>query len=147
MNLIKPVFSIAILFLTLQTAAFAQNGNLSDIFKTHMNETVQNVKSSDSADEKRAILDESFNKMLKAVDKIEDNATMSDKEQSQLKAFRNTIEDKSNQLNGLKGFKRVADEDLEEFSDYSQQAMEQADRTLTISLTTLLLVVIILLLL
>lgn len=146
MNLIKPILSIAILFLTLQTAATAQNVNVTDIFKTHMNETVQDVKSSDSADDKRAILNSSFNKMLQAVDKIENNATMSDKELAQLKNFRNNIEEKSNQLNGLKGFKRVADKDLEEFSDYSQQAMEQADRTLTISLTTVLLIVIILLL-
>lgn len=147
MNILKFSLSIAILFLTLQTGALAQNGNLSDVFKTHMNETVQEVKNSDSAEDKREILDNSFNKMLKAVEKIENRATMSENELAQLKTFRDAIEEKSNQLNGLDGYKKVADADLEDFSEYSQQDMEQADKTLTISITTVLLVILILLLL
>lgn len=147
MNFLKTALSVAILFLTMQTSALAQNGNLSEIFKTHMNETVQEVKNSDSADDKREILDSSFNKMLKAVDKIENNAKMSDNELAQLKTFRNSIEEKLNQLNGRKGYDKVGDVDLEDFSEYSQQDMEQADKTLTISITTVLLVIIILLLL
>lgn len=146
MNVIKSIIPIVVLFLSLQTAVSAQNGDLSEIFKTHMNETVQDVKNSDSADEKRAILDESFNKMLEAVDKIETSATLSDEELSHLQTFQANIEEKLYQLNGRKGYERVGDLELEDFSEYSQQDMEQADRTLTLSLTTALLIVIILLL-
>jgi hypothetical protein len=42
---------------------------------------------------------------------------------------------------------KLADEDLDDFTDYSQQDMEQASRNITISLTTALLIIIILLLL
>ena len=147
MNLLKTTLSTIILLLALNTTVFAQNHSLNEVFKTHMNKTVQDVKSSDKADEKRAILDRSFTKMLKALDKIENNASMTEDEKSRLDAFKSSITEKSNQLHGLKGLKKVSDENLDEFSEYSQEAMEQADRTLTLSLTTVLLVVIILLLL
>jgi hypothetical protein len=147
MNLIKTVTSTALLFFLFQTVAIAQTDSLTEIFKSHMNETVQNVKSSESADEKRTVLNSSFNKMLKAVEKIEESGQLSEDEIAQLTTLKHSIEEKSDQLNGRNGFEEIADEDLEDFSDYSQQAMEQADRSLTISLTTALLVVIILLLL
>jgi len=146
MKPIKTTISATILFFLLQGAVLAQSDSLAEIFKTHMNETVQNVKNSDNAIEKRAILDTSFNKILKAVERIEKSGQLTEEEFAQLQTFKHSIEEKSHQLNGQNGFEEVADEDLEDFSDYSQQAMEQADRTLTLSLTTVLLVVIILLL-
>jgi len=146
MKPIKTTISATILFFLLQGAVLAQSDSLAEIFKTHMNETVQNVKNSDNAIEKRAILDTSFNKILKAVERIEKSGQLTEEEFAQLQTFKHSIEEKSDQLNGQNGFEEVADEDLEDFSDYSQQAMEQADRTLTLSLTTVLLVVIILLL-
>jgi hypothetical protein len=147
MKLLQAALTAAFLLFILNMNAFSQGQNLNEIFKTHMNKTVQNVKNSDSAAEKRVILDTSFDKMLTAIERIENSASLTEQEKAELSTFKSSIEEKSNQLHGLKVYKKVTDENLDEFSEYSQQAMEQADRTLTLSLTTVLLVVIILLLL
>ena len=147
MRYLKVPSIIAMLLFGLIGTGFAQNQqSLTEILKTHMNETVQSVKEADDADEKRAILDDSFSKMLTAIEKIEEQSRLTDSEQEQLSTLKQNITEKSNQLNGLDGFDEIADEDLDDFSDYSQQDMEQANRTITISLTTVLLVIIILLL-
>lgn len=148
MRYLKVTTITAILLFGVSVAGFAQNHqSLTEVLKTHMNETVQAVKETDKADEKRAILDESFDKMLTAIEKIEEKSQLTESEQEQLGTLKMNITEKSNQLNGLDGFDEIADEDLDEFSDYSQQDMEQANRTITISLTTALLIIIIILLL
>lgn len=147
MKTIKATLFLAIFAFTFQSAAFAQSGNFSDIFKQHFNETVQQVKSSDDPDEKRAYLNQSFDKMLNAIDRIENSAVLSEDESAQLLSFKEDIEEKKSELNGLDGFDEIVDEDLDDFSNFSQQAMEQANRTITLSLTTALLIVLILLLL
>lgn len=125
----------------------AQSGNLSEIFKQHLNETNQQVKATDDADEKRAILNESFSKLLLTINRIDSTANLSDDERSLLLSFKEELQDKKSELNGEDGYDEVLDEDLDDFSDYSQQAMEQARRYITISVTTALLILIILLLL
>lgn len=135
----------AILFiLTFQTALFAQS-NIEEIFKKHFNKTVQNVEQTNDADEKRAILNTSFDKMLKAADRIE--ASLSDDEREELKSFKNAVTEKQNELNGLDGFDEIQDEELDDFSNYVQQDFEQANRYITISVSTALLIILILLLL
>lgn len=64
-----------------------------------------------------------------------------------LAGFKNDLIEKKNELNGQDGFAKVPDNRLNDFAQYVQQDMEQADRVVTISLTTALLIVIILLLL
>lgn len=147
MKVLKTSLSLIIFLAISQSAAVSQSTNLTETFKKHMNVTVQEVKNEENTEEKRAILDRSFNKMLSAIDKIESNATLSEKELAQLHSYKDQIVEKSNQLNGRKDYDKVQGKDLDEFTDYVQQDMEQADRVLTISLTTALLIVIILLLL
>src|SRR5690625_4290001 len=147
-NLKVTTSIIAMILIGLSGSAFAQRSqSLTEILKKHMNETVQAVKEAESADEKRSNLNESFTDMLTAVEKIEEKAELSDREKEQLAVLKDNITAKSNQLNGLDGYDKVGDEELDDFSDYSQQDMEQANRTITISLTTALLIIIILLLL
>lgn len=147
MKALKISLSLIIFLAISQSPAVSQSTNLTETFKKHMNETVQEVKNEENLEEKRVLLNESFSKMLNAIDKIESNATLSEEELAQLQAFKENIVEKSNQLNGRKDYDRIAGVDLDEFSDYVQQDMEQADRILTISLTTALLIIIILLLL
>jgi hypothetical protein len=87
-----------------------------------------------------------FSYMIES-DKYPEACSLSEEELAQLHSYKSKIVEKSNQLNGRKNYDRIAGEDLDEFADYVQQDMEQADRVLTISLTTALLIVIILLLL
>lgn len=147
MKTLKTFIYAFVLLLMMQVSAYAQAGNISETFKKHFNQTALKVEEAESADEKRVILNNSFNKMVKAIDRIESAGNFSDEESASLAAYKNNITLKSDQLNGLNGFDGIADKDLDDFSDYSQQDMEQANRTITVGLTTVLLVVLILLLL
>lgn len=139
-------FLLGTIALGLQTAE-AQNHSLTETLKEHMNETVVHVKAAENADEKRSILNESFDKLITALNRIEARANFSEDELAQLQLLKDDIQERSSELNGLDGYDEVADADLDDFSEYSQQMMEQANRNITISLTTALLIVIILLLL
>lgn len=147
MRTIKLIATSVILLFAIQSMAVAQSTNITETFKKHFNETVQQVYQTDNADEKRVILNESFTKMITTLDRIESMGNLTENEIAQLNSFRSDISDKQNELNGLDGFDEVMDEDLEDFSEFAQDFMEQANRTVTIGATTLLLIIIILLLL
>ncbi len=145
MKMFSVLTFILMLGVSVQTAS-AQN--LNEVLKKHMNETVQLVKAAETADEKRSILNDSYENMLETVRVIEEKASLNEDETAQLALLKSEITDRSNQLNGLDGYEQISDEDLDDYSDYSQQSMEQANnRTITIGLTTALLIIIILLLL
>lgn len=139
--------SIFLLF-AVQSTAFGQSINLTEKLKKHHNETVQQVKEAESADKKRALLNESFNEMITVIERIEGRANLSEDKKAQIKALKSDIVEKQHELNGTGGFEKVADADLDDFSDYSQQYFEQAadSTTITIGVTTLLLIIVILLL-
>ncbi len=147
MKTIYVITSFLIIMLGNQSISAAQSTNLSETFKKHFNETVQQVHETEHADEKRMILNASFSKMVEAIEIIETRANLSDEERTRLSSFKNDLSEKQNELNGLDGFEQVEDADLDEFSNFSQDYLEQASRTITLSLTTALLIVIILLLL
>jgi hypothetical protein len=120
---------------------------LQDKFKAYTNDVVQKVKAAETAGEKRAVLNESFDKMLTALDKVESMMSLTEEEAAFVDATRERYQGYRNELNGENGFERVADSELNNFANYVQQDIEQADRTVTISLTSLLLIIIIVILL
>lgn len=135
------------LVFVVQSVAVAQSINLTETFKKSFNETVQKVNKTENATQKRMLLNKSFSKMMVAIERIESKANLSKEESAQLASFKSEIQDKKSELNGTDGFDKVLDKDLNDFSDYSQQYFEQADRTVTIGLTAALLIVLILILL
>lgn len=147
MRTIRLISTSIFLLFAVQSMAVAQTATITETFKSHFNETVQQVHQADSEDEKRMILNESFSKMITAIDRIESQANLSEDQIAQLHTYKLGIVEKQNELNGLDGFEEVLDEDLDDFSNFSQQFIEQANRTITIGLTTALLILIILLLL
>lgn len=147
MRLIKFFIYTTALLLTIQITASAQSVNVTETLKQHFNETVQEVKQTNNANEKRALLNVSFDKMIQSLEQITTEANINDDELAKLKSLKSDIEEKKSELNGLDGFDEVGDEDLDAFSDYSQQYMEQANRTITISLSSALLIILILILL
>jgi len=146
----KPILvlitSIFLMFAA-QSMAVAQTTDITETFKKHFNETVEEVQQTENADQKRVILNKSFTKMIRVIDRIESQANLSKEESTLLSSYRNEISEKKNELNGLDGFDEIQDEDLDDFSDYAQDSMEQADRTVTIGVTTAILILILLLLL
>jgi hypothetical protein len=147
MRTIKLISTTLVFVFALHAMAVAQSNNITETFKKHFNETVEKVQETENADEKRMILNTSFTKMIDTIDRIEAKANLNEGENEQLSAFRNDIVEKQNELNGLDGFELVEDIDLDDFSSYTQDFLEQANRTVTIGVTTLLLILIILLLL
>ena len=73
-------------------------------------------------------------------------AGISQEDQDNLAALRNKMQNHQHELNGTNGLDQVQNNQLNNFSNYVQQDLEQAD-TIIISLTAALLIVIILLLL
>lgn len=136
-----------ILVFAIQSVSVAQSINLTETFKKSFNETVQEVQNTEDAIEKRVVLNESFSKMIAAIERIESKGNISEEESAQLESYKSEIQEKKSELNGTDGFDRVLDKDLNNFSDYSQQYFEQADRTVTIGLTAALLIILILILL
>lgn len=145
---IISTFIYTILFVfAIQSVAVAQSVNLTETFKKSFNETVQEVQNTDDAVEKRTLLNEKLARMIDVIERIESKAQLSEDESNQLTSYKAGLVDKKNELNGLDGFEEVLDEDLDDFSDYSQQFFEQANRTITIGVGTAILIAILLLVL
>lgn len=142
--------TIGILFFGLIAALSpvkAQQADAHEKLKKHINSIVLKVEKADEADEKRTILNNSLDELVSAIDQVEQNKMVPETDKEALAGFKNDLIEKKNELNGQDGFAKVPDNRLNDFAQYVQQDMEQADRVVTISLTTALLIVIILLLL
>jgi hypothetical protein len=63
-----------------------------------------------------------------------------------LDRVRAALQEKSDELAGANGFDRVPDNQLNAFATYIVQDMEQADKTISISLVAALLIIIIIIL-
>ena len=96
--------------------------------------------------QKREILNKSLQTMSKALDRVESSGLISQDDRAGIDRFKATLQEKQDELTGSNGYERVADAQLNAFSDYVVQDMEQAEQTITISLVAALLIVIILIL-
>lgn len=144
----KFIFSILTLaFIGLISPLQAQkSGNAETIFKKHINKMVESVEKSKTADAKREVLNESFDDLIDAIEKVETMKTVPQKDKDGLVTFKADIQEKKDELNGLNGFNAVPSNNLNNFAHFVQQDLEQAD-TVTIGVTTLLLIILILILL
>ena len=142
--LARTVFGVVVMMFVLIQAGFA--GGKDDIQK-YFNDTASKVKATSDPAEKRAILDKSLQTMSKALDKVQKSPLISKEDREGIDQFKATLKENQDELAGSNGFERVPDAQLNAFSDYVVQNMEQADKTITISLVTALLIVIIIILL
>ncbi len=139
------ILPLAVLLICNSGPVQAQN-NADKKLKKHINKIVQKVKNEQNPVEKREILNEAFDDLTKAFEKVENMENLSDTDQEGIANLRKMVNEKQNELNGKAGFTRVPDSQLNNFANYVQQDFEQADE-ITISVTVLLLIIIILLLL
>lgn len=126
--------------------ALAQDGNATKKFKKYVNGMVQKVEKAESSSQKRTILDRSFDKFLTVFERVEGMDMISESDKKAIGNLNEMITEKKRELNGMGEFTRVPDGQLDNFANYVQQDLEQADTVITISATTLLLIIIILLL-
>jgi hypothetical protein len=123
--------------------AFAGIAHGQDKLQNYFSDVAGKVKAAAEPSQKRAILDDSFTRMSKALDVAQDNPLISKADKAGIDQLRTIVKDKHDELAGLNGFDRVPDLQLNAFADYVVQDMEQADKTVSISLVTLLLIIII----
>ena len=126
----------------------AQVGNAGEkeYIQKYFNNTACKVKATDEPAQKRDILNQSLQTMSKALDRVESSGLISQDERAGIDRFKTALQEKQDELTGSNGFERVADAQLNAFSDYVVQDMEQA-RNISISLVAALLIVVILVLL
>ncbi len=117
-----------------------------DNVHSYLNETALQVKSSDDPVVKRDILTKDLARMTEALAKAQESALTSAEEDAGLAQLQTTLQEKSDELAGKNGFERVPDQMLDGFATYVVQDMEQADRTVNISVVTALLIIIIVIL-
>lgn len=112
----------------------------------HFSDVSNKVKATENAAEKRVILDESFRSMLKALDMVESSPSISKADLAGIDRVKASLREKQDELAGVNGFNGIADAQLNAFSEYVVQDMEQADEMITISVVTLLLILIVVIL-
>jgi len=117
-----------------------------DNLQKYFNDTACKVKATADPSQKRAILNDGLQNMSKALNRVESLRLISKDDRAGMDRLKITLQERQNELAGSNGYDRVPDEQLNAFSDFVVQDMEQADRTITISLVTLLLIIIIVIL-
>ena len=110
--------------------------------QNYFSNTADKVKAAVDPSEKRAILDESFQTMSKALEIAQSSPLIANDDLIGIDRFRAALQEKQDELAGSNGFVRVSDDQLDAFSDYVVQDSEQAAEVITISLVTLLLIII-----
>ena len=121
-------------------------GGKGDLQK-YFSDAATRAKATANPAEKRQILDESFNTMFKAMDIAQSLPFISREDSLGIARFKATLQEKQDELAGRNGYVRVADTQLNAFSNYVVQGMEQADEVITISLVTLVIIILLVLLL
>lgn len=136
-------FVTALLF---ATQAWALNDG-DDKIKKYVNGVVQEVVEADNAEDKRAILNKSLNKLIDVFDRVENMKNFSPDEVAGVVALKSDLIDRRDQLNGINGFARIPDNQLNNYASFVQQNMEQADTYITLSAGLAIVIVLLLLLL
>lgn len=135
--------SIVMMFVLALTANADGKGELQKYF----NDAASKVKATENPSEKRTILNESFQTMSKALDIVGRSPSISKADRVGIDRFKATLQEKQDELVGGNGYACVPDDQLNAFSLYVVQDMEQADQIISISLVTLLLIILLIVLL
>jgi hypothetical protein len=117
-----------------------------DKVHNYLNDTALKVQATESPVQKREILGKSLSEMTRAIDTVKGAPLTTDQDRATLNRLQANVQEKSDELVGANGFERVPDDQLNAFSTYVVQDMEQADQKITISLVVALLIVIIIIL-
>jgi hypothetical protein len=139
----RNAFRVIVMMCVLVYAGIAMGqGNVQKCF----NDAACKVKATTDPSQKREILNNKLQDMSKALDIVRSSRLVSKADRAGIDRVKVAIQEKQDELAGANGYARVPDEQLNAFSDYVVQDMEQADRTIVISGVTALLIVIIIIL-
>ena len=134
------------LIVVMVALGYAGTALAQDKVHNYFNDTAIKVKATESPAQKREILSKNLDDMIKALDVAKGAALTSEQDDLKLDHVKMTLQEKRDELAGVNGFDRVPDDQLNAFSTYIVQDMEQADKTITISVVVALLIIIIIIL-
>src|SRR3970040_1624082 len=80
-----------------------------DVLQKYLNDTSLKVKATTDPSQKREILNTSFEKMSKALDKVQSSPLVSKDDRAGIELFKATLQEKQDELSGLNGYQRVYD--------------------------------------
>ena len=123
--------------------AFAGIVQGKDKLQNYFSGTASKVKLATDPSEKREILNKSFEKMSKALNTVQSSPLISKDDKAGIENVKAILEEKQDELEGVNGYERVPDLQLNAFANYVVQDMEQATQTVTLSLVSLLLIILI----
>ncbi len=134
-------------FVMMFVLALPANADGKGQLQKHFSDAASKVKSTDNPTEKRAILNESFQTMSKALDIVQRSPLISKEDAIAIGQFKAIVQEKQDELAGVKGYTRVSDAQLNAFASFVVQDMEQAAVVIVISLLAVVLVVLLVLIL
>jgi hypothetical protein len=142
--MLKRIFfgTVALMFVLILVG----NAGAKDQIHKYFNDTSLRVQATADPEQKREILNDSFQRMSTVLDKVQNSPLISKEDRAGIDQFKAALQDKQDELLGNNGYEPVPDVQLNAYSVYVVQSMEQADKTITISLVAALLIVIILIL-
>ena len=142
MKAILAFVSVLIMFVFIIPSNASGNAEL----KQYFSKAADKVKATQNADEKREILNESFNSMSKIFDKVLSSELISESDRAGIEQYKAILLEKQNELKGSNGYDRVPDTQLNNFANFVVQDMEQADSTITISVIAAILIILLIVL-
>src|SRR4030065_2567814 len=89
--------------------AIPVNADGKDELKQYFNKAANKVKATENADEKREILNESFQSMSKILDKVQSSELISKEDHDGINRLKAIIQNKQDELAGINGYERVPD--------------------------------------
>ena len=143
MKAIIAFVSVIVMFVLVIPVNAGGKGEL----QKHFSNVASKVKATENAAEKRAILENSFKDMSEALDKVQSSFLVSKEDKDGIENLKATLKENQDELAGINGYERVPDSQLNNFSNYVVQNMEQADSTITISVVALVLIILLVVLL
>jgi len=135
-----------LILVILSVSFFSGNAQAAEKIQGYFNSAAREVKATADPVQKREILNNEFQSVSNALNVIESMPQTSASDRAGLERYQSAIKDNQNELNGTNGYASVPDGQLNAFSNYVVQNMEQADETITISVVTLLLIIIVVIL-
>jgi len=132
--------------LTMCVLVYSGTASAQGKIQNYFNEAACKVKATEDPSQKREILSTRIQDMSSALERVRGSSIVSEADLAGIDRTRATLQEKQNELAGTDGYTRVPDDQLNAFSDYIVQDMEQADKTITIGVITALLILIIIIL-
>ncbi len=146
MKKLLTLITLALLAATLPAKAAPGAALVEEQYKAALSRLTQDVRQAQSPTEKREILQHFINGMQDGLQKAENLESIQEADRQTLQSVAVRFHAYKAELDGMNGYARVADADLDAFAGYVQQGMEQAPMGGGIYLSGTALIIILLLL-